>query len=55
MPTTGGEGSGAARTAEETARRIGAFARGTLHGRADRNDPPTATGTPHEDEGNIQG
>jgi hypothetical protein len=54
-PMPGGEGAGAVRTAEETARRIGAFARGTLHGRADRNDVPNASGTPHEDEGNIQG
>lgn len=37
------------RSAEETARRMGAFARGTLHGRAAQDT------TPHEDEGNIQG
>ncbi|WP_328493972.1 ATP-binding protein [Streptomyces sp. NBC_00414] len=40
------------RSAEESARRMGAFARGTLHGRADRDF------TPHEDdeaEGNIHG
>ncbi|MFD9967274.1 ATP-binding protein [Streptomyces sp. NPDC059011] len=36
------------RSAEETARRIGAFARGTLHGRA----PQAAD---HEDEGNNRG
>ena len=37
------------RSAEETARRMGAFARGTLHGRAAQDT------TPHDDEGNIQG
>jgi hypothetical protein len=37
------------RSAEETARRMGAFARGTLHGRAAQDTAP------HEDEGNIQG
>ncbi|MFI1440962.1 ATP-binding protein [Streptomyces fructofermentans] len=46
---------GGARSAEETARRIAAFARGTLHGRADRNGVQNPSGTPHEDEGNIQG
>jgi len=39
------------RSAEESARRMGAFARGTLHGRADQDTDTT----PHEDEGNIQG
>jgi hypothetical protein len=52
------------RSAEETARRIGAFARGTRHGRADRDerdgvddvqDWQDLSRTPHEDEGNIQG
>ncbi|MFS8198785.1 ATP-binding protein [Streptomyces sp. CWNU-52B] len=53
-----GSGSGAVsesvevpvvRSAEESARRMGAFARGTLHGRAAQRT------TPYEDEGNIQG
>ncbi|MEU9185959.1 ATP-binding protein [Streptomyces sp. NPDC048484] len=39
----------ATRSAEESARRMGAFARGTFHGRADQDI------TDHEDEGNIQG
>jgi two-component sensor histidine kinase len=43
------------RSAEETARRMGAFARGTLHGRAAQDAEQDISGTPHEDEGNIQG
>ncbi|MFG2024118.1 ATP-binding protein [Streptomyces sp. NPDC048825] len=54
-----------ARSAEETARRLGAFARGTRHGRAAnddvpdlgraaQDDVPDLPGTPHEDEGNTQ-
>ena len=47
------------RSAEETARRMGAFARGTLHGRAAVEDPAAGRAardtTPHEDEGNIHG
>ncbi|WP_254644540.1 ATP-binding protein [Streptomyces sp. BV286] len=43
------------RSAEEAARRMGAFARGTLQGRADQAAEPDFPGTPHEDEGNIQG
>ncbi|TLS39595.1 ATP-binding protein, partial [Streptomyces montanus] len=45
----------AARTAEETARRLGAFARGTRHGRAALDDVPDLSGTPHADEGNTRG
>lgn len=40
------------RSAEENARRMGAFARGT---RAARDSAPTADETPHDTEGNTQG
>ncbi|GAX56097.1 ATP-binding protein [Streptomyces olivochromogenes] len=54
----------AGRSAEENARRMGAFARGTRSARAERDtapSSPTAAGTPHdieaphESEGNTQG
>jgi len=44
-----------ARSPEEKARRMGAFARGTRFGRAAQNSPDAAGETPHENEGNTQG
>ncbi|WP_405923668.1 sensor histidine kinase [Streptomyces sp. NBC_00035] len=43
------------RSAEEKARRMGAFARGTRFGRAAQDTPDAADETPHITEGNTQG
>ncbi|MGW3408478.1 ATP-binding protein [Streptomyces sp. NPDC000888] len=43
------------RSAEEQARRMGAFARGTRFGRAAQDTPDAADETPHLTEGNTQG
>lgn len=43
------------RSAEEHARRMGAFARGTRFGRAAQDTPDPADETPHRTEGNTQG
>ncbi|WP_405906090.1 MULTISPECIES: sensor histidine kinase [unclassified Streptomyces] len=43
------------RSAEEQARRMGAFARGTRFGRAAQDTPDAADETPHMTEGNTQG